>query len=115
MLNGDQKAIRMEMVGNSISAADKYLYLLGRIVTGDEKWCVFIRPTIRKYISNLETTQSPGCRFQSADEVKSVSQTELKNVAKNGFQKCFDDLHNRRSMSVVAQGSYFEVGCVSAI
>ncbi|GFV80056.1 hypothetical protein TNCV_4654731 [Trichonephila clavipes] len=30
---------------------------------------------------------------KSADEVKSASQAELKDMVKNGFQKCFDDLY----------------------
>ncbi|GFX16289.1 hypothetical protein TNCV_4705421 [Trichonephila clavipes] len=30
---------------------------------------------------------------QSADEVESALQAELKCMAKNGFQKCFDDLY----------------------
>ncbi|GFW63218.1 uncharacterized protein TNCV_581581 [Trichonephila clavipes] len=30
---------------------------------------------------------------QSADEFKSPSQAKLKGMAKNGFQKCFDDLY----------------------
>ncbi|GFV78496.1 hypothetical protein TNCV_3478111 [Trichonephila clavipes] len=42
---------------------------------------------------------------QSADEVKSASQVQLNDVAKNvlPWQKC-----------IVTQGSYFEGGCVSA-
>ncbi|GFV44790.1 hypothetical protein TNCV_563411 [Trichonephila clavipes] len=32
---------------------------------------------------------------QSADEVKSASQAELKDMVKNGFQKCFDGLYTR--------------------
>ncbi|GFY15405.1 hypothetical protein TNCV_1572161 [Trichonephila clavipes] len=34
-----------------------------------------------------------GHQFQSAEEVKSTSQAELKNISKNGFQKCFHDLY----------------------
>ncbi|GFS49699.1 hypothetical protein TNCV_4344131 [Trichonephila clavipes] len=37
-----------------------------------------------------------------------------KDMAENGFQKCFDDLHKRWQKCVVAQGSYFEGGCVPA-
>ncbi|GFV06267.1 hypothetical protein TNCV_3667661 [Trichonephila clavipes] len=33
---------------------------------------------------------------QFANEVKSASQAELKDMAKNGFQKCFDDLYMPR-------------------
>ncbi|GFT88622.1 uncharacterized protein TNCV_905191 [Trichonephila clavipes] len=32
-------------------------------------------------------------RFQSADETKSASQAQSEEITKNGFQKCFDDLH----------------------
>ncbi|GFW48607.1 hypothetical protein TNCV_4241881 [Trichonephila clavipes] len=52
---------------------------------------------------------------QSADEVKSASQAEIKNVAKNGFQKRFGDLNKSRQKCVVIQWSYFEGGCVSAV
>ncbi|GFX33880.1 hypothetical protein TNCV_3962891 [Trichonephila clavipes] len=52
---------------------------------------------------------------QSADEVKSASQAELKNMAKNGYQKCFDGLYKPWQKFIVAQGSYFEGGCVSAV
>ncbi|GFU77427.1 hypothetical protein TNCV_3498011 [Trichonephila clavipes] len=30
---------------------------------------------------------------QATSEAKSASQAELKDIAKNGFQKCFDDLY----------------------
>ncbi|GFV52063.1 hypothetical protein TNCV_1324161 [Trichonephila clavipes] len=30
---------------------------------------------------------------QSADEVRSESHAELKDMAKNGFHKCFDELY----------------------
>ncbi|GFS85165.1 hypothetical protein TNCV_4223061 [Trichonephila clavipes] len=56
-----------------------------------------------------------GHRFQSADEVKSASQAELKDMSKNGFKKCFEDLYKRWQRRVVAQGSYFKGGCVSAL
>ncbi|GFW40117.1 hypothetical protein TNCV_5118001 [Trichonephila clavipes] len=32
---------------------------------------------------------------QSAEEIKSAPQVELRNIAKNGFQKCFDDLYRQ--------------------
>ncbi|GFU34617.1 hypothetical protein TNCV_1993381 [Trichonephila clavipes] len=32
-------------------------------------------------------------RFQYADEFKSTSQADLKDLSKNEFQKCFDDLY----------------------
>ncbi|GFU28789.1 hypothetical protein TNCV_469431 [Trichonephila clavipes] len=41
-------------------------------------------------------------------EVKYALQAELKDMAKNGFHKCFDD--KRRQKCVVAQGFYFEEG-----
>ncbi|GFX56724.1 hypothetical protein TNCV_494721 [Trichonephila clavipes] len=34
-----------------------------------------------------------GRRFQIADEIKSAPQAELKDMAKNGFQKCLYDLY----------------------
>ncbi|GFX70067.1 hypothetical protein TNCV_4615051 [Trichonephila clavipes] len=34
-------------------------------------------------------------RFQIADEIKSASQDDVKDMVKNGFQKCFDDLYKR--------------------
>ncbi|GFS57971.1 hypothetical protein TNCV_3124611 [Trichonephila clavipes] len=45
---------------------------------------------------------------QSADEVKSASQAELKDMAKNGFQKCFEDLYKPWQKCVVTQRSYFK-------
>ncbi|GFV19154.1 uncharacterized protein TNCV_3223721 [Trichonephila clavipes] len=48
------------------------------------------------------------CRFQSADEVKSASQGEWNDIAKNGFQQCFDELYKRWLKCAVAQGSYFK-------
>lgn len=233
MLSEDQKGIRMEMAGDLITAVDKDPSLLGRIVTGDEKWCflydpqskrasatwkspqsprkqkfrqdrskgkvmleVFfdiqgivhlefipegrtvnkelyveilrrLRESIRKkrpkmwaeqswvllhdnapahrsllvndFLAKTKTTVLPhppyspdlapcdfflftelarrlqGRRFQSSDEVKCASQAEIKDMAKNGFQTCFDELYRRWQKCVVAQGSYFEGGCVSAI
>ncbi|GFW27121.1 hypothetical protein TNCV_93471 [Trichonephila clavipes] len=50
-----------------------------------------------------------GRRFQFADEIKSTSQAELNDMAKNVFQKCFDDLHKRQNC-VVVQESYFKGG-----
>ncbi|GFW88170.1 amiloride-sensitive sodium channel subunit alpha [Trichonephila clavipes] len=47
---------------------------------------------------------------QSTDGVKSASQSELKDMAKNGFQKCFDDLYKLWQKCVVTQGFYFEGG-----
>ncbi|GFW05883.1 hypothetical protein TNCV_603551 [Trichonephila clavipes] len=45
----------------------------------------------------------------STDEVKSTSQAELKNMAKDGFQKRFNDLYKGwQKLSTVTQGSYFK-------
>ncbi|GFV44786.1 hypothetical protein TNCV_563371 [Trichonephila clavipes] len=52
---------------------------------------------------------------QSADEVKDASQAESNDMAKNEFQKCFDDLYKPWQKCVVIQGSYFEERCVSAV
>ncbi|GFV32274.1 hypothetical protein TNCV_1675601 [Trichonephila clavipes] len=49
---------------------------------------------------------------QSADEVKSASQAELKDRTKNRFQKCFDDLNKPWQKCIVTQRSHFEAGCV---
>ncbi|GFV15170.1 hypothetical protein TNCV_4650021 [Trichonephila clavipes] len=38
---------------------------------------------------------------QNADEVKSASQIELKNMAKNGYQKCFNELYKSWKNCVV--------------
>ncbi|GFY36601.1 hypothetical protein TNCV_28061 [Trichonephila clavipes] len=45
---------------------------------------------------------------QSVDVVKSISQVELKDRAKKGFKKCFDELYKPWQKCVVTQGSYFE-------
>ncbi|GFW97675.1 hypothetical protein TNCV_685451 [Trichonephila clavipes] len=47
-------------------------------------------------------------------EIKSASQTELKDMAENGSQKCFDDLYKEWQKCVVARGSYFKGRCVLA-
>ncbi|GFT48213.1 hypothetical protein TNCV_4022981 [Trichonephila clavipes] len=41
-------------------------------------------------------------RFQSAG--KSASQTALKDIAKNEFQKCFDDLYKRCQSVLLLKG-----------
>ena len=48
MLNKDERAIGMEMVGDLISAVDKDPPLLGRIVTGEEKWCFLYNPQSKR-------------------------------------------------------------------
>ncbi|GFU02934.1 hypothetical protein TNCV_2209091 [Trichonephila clavipes] len=45
---------------------------------------------------------------QSEDEVKSVSQGELNDIAKNGSQKCLDDLDKPWQKCVVTPRAYFE-------
>ncbi|GFV14973.1 hypothetical protein TNCV_1223051 [Trichonephila clavipes] len=52
---------------------------------------------------------------QSADEVKSASQAELKNKAKNRLLKCFNDLCKPWQKFAVPQGFYSEGGKVSAV
>ncbi|GFT54739.1 hypothetical protein TNCV_5001151 [Trichonephila clavipes] len=64
---------------------------------------------LRWYVSH----HLQGRRFQSADEVESTSQAKLKNMVKNGFQKCFDELYKLWQNCAVAQVSYFEGECVS--
>ncbi|GFX46510.1 hypothetical protein TNCV_4549491 [Trichonephila clavipes] len=49
------------------------------------------------------------------NEVKSALQAELKDKAKNGFQKCFEEIYKRCRKCAVAQESYFEGGCVSSL
>ncbi|GFV76350.1 hypothetical protein TNCV_4413291 [Trichonephila clavipes] len=51
----------------------------------------------------------------SAGEAKGASQVDLKDIAEKGFQKCFDYLYKPWQKCVVAQGSYFEGGCVSTV
>ncbi|GFY20098.1 hypothetical protein TNCV_2147911 [Trichonephila clavipes] len=105
------------MTGNSIAAVDKDPSLLDRIATRDEKLCfLYDLHNPREEIGNpWKSPQTPRRQFQSEDEVKSASQAGLKEVAKNEFQKCFDDLYKRWIMCVVAQGSYLEGRCISAI
>ncbi|GFT97845.1 hypothetical protein TNCV_2167601 [Trichonephila clavipes] len=55
-----------------------------------------------------------GRQFQSADEAKRSLYAELRDMAKNGFQKCFDEFYKLWQKLTAAQGSYFEGRCVSA-
>ena len=55
-----------------------------------------------------------GLQFQSSDEVKCALQVELKDMVKNGFQTCFDELYRYWQKCVVAQEFYFKGGCISA-
>ncbi|GFT34042.1 hypothetical protein TNCV_4384891 [Trichonephila clavipes] len=82
----------------------KILLYLTELLLEMRNWVFLIRPAIRKSIDNLETPPSPRHRFQCADEVKSASQAELKDIGWKSDGKC-----------LVAQGSHFEGGCVSAI
>ncbi|GFX23118.1 hypothetical protein TNCV_2932821 [Trichonephila clavipes] len=50
-----------------------------------------LQTTMRNWHVTLKVVDSP----QSADEINSASQAKLKDMAKNGFQKCFDDLYKR--------------------
>ncbi|GFX82021.1 hypothetical protein TNCV_2572201 [Trichonephila clavipes] len=64
---------------------------------------------------NNEKVSAAGRRFQSADEIKRASQAELQDIAKNGPQKCFDDLYKRWQKCVVAQGSYVKESTLQGI
>ncbi|PRD30728.1 UNVERIFIED_CONTAM: hypothetical protein NCL1_25533 [Trichonephila clavipes] len=57
MLNEEQNTILMRLVGGSITAADKEPSLHCIIVTGDDKWCYFVRLTLSK--TALATWKSP--------------------------------------------------------
>ncbi|GFX77589.1 hypothetical protein TNCV_1752001 [Trichonephila clavipes] len=46
-----------------------------------------------------------GRRFPSVYEVKNASQAEFKDMARNGFQKCFDEIYKQWQKCAVAQGS----------
>ncbi|GFU81588.1 hypothetical protein TNCV_4927191 [Trichonephila clavipes] len=48
-----------------------------------------------------------------SEVVFEVKSAELKNMAKNGFQKYFDDIYKPWHLCVVTQGSYFNGACVS--
>ncbi|GFV73138.1 hypothetical protein TNCV_3665551 [Trichonephila clavipes] len=83
MLNVDQKAIRMEMMGDLNCAVDQDLSVIHRIVTGNEKF------KARMKIVTDDSDLFPklarpllGRQFKSVDEAKSVSPAELKYMAK---------------------------------
>ncbi|GFY36205.1 hypothetical protein TNCV_4845771 [Trichonephila clavipes] len=59
ILNEDQKAIRMEMVGDLISPIDKDPSLLGKIITGNEKKCFYATLNPRQYRQWEKSLQSP--------------------------------------------------------
>ena len=67
----------------------------------------YLFPSMKKYLQ--------GRRFVSSDEVKAASQDALREVAKNGFQQCFQKLYERWQKCIVAQGDYFEGGCASVM
>ncbi|GFX37718.1 hypothetical protein TNCV_1261551 [Trichonephila clavipes] len=69
------------------------------------------RPQTSRTPENIEKVSAVVRRTQSADEVKSASQAELKYMAKNGFQ---NDLYKPWQKCVATQGSYVEGECVSA-
>ncbi|GFV65033.1 transposable element Tc3 transposase [Trichonephila clavipes] len=52
---------------------------------------------------------------QSADEVKSASQAELKDMAKIGFQKCFVDLYERKKMRCCPRVLFRRKMCFSSL
>ncbi|GFY25918.1 hypothetical protein TNCV_1916681 [Trichonephila clavipes] len=80
----------------------------------------------RKSRESVKDNECSGCpqtsrttenieKFSAAvQEVISASQAELKDMAKNGFQKCFGELYKQWQKCAVSQRSYFEEGCVSS-
>ncbi|GFW48708.1 hypothetical protein TNCV_4242891 [Trichonephila clavipes] len=44
-------------------------------------------------------------QFQSVNKVTNASHDDLKGLAKNGCQKCFDELYKLRQKRAVAQGT----------
>ncbi|GFS54357.1 hypothetical protein TNCV_4808651 [Trichonephila clavipes] len=73
------------------------------------------RPQTSHTAENIEKVSVAGHQFQSAESASQAELNELKDMAQNGIQKCFDDLYKRWNKCVVAQESYFKGGCVSAI
>ncbi|GFX18765.1 uncharacterized protein TNCV_3019231 [Trichonephila clavipes] len=62
------------------------------------------RPQTSHTAENIEKiSQRYSRRFQSADEFKSASQSELKDMAEIGFQKLFDGLYKRWKKCIVTQ------------
>ncbi|GBN26218.1 hypothetical protein AVEN_166631-1 [Araneus ventricosus] len=49
-----------------------------------------------------------GHRFADSDEVIENATKQLKDLSKNGFQKCFEQLYERCKKCVDAGGKYFE-------
>lgn len=49
-----------------------------------------------------------GCQYESADEVKTALQAELKNMTKNGFQTYFDDLYKRITNDLISKDYLFQ-------
>ncbi|GBN54598.1 hypothetical protein AVEN_41701-1 [Araneus ventricosus] len=47
-------------------------------------------------------------RFVDSDEVIENATKELKNLSKNGFQECFEQLYERWKKCVDGGGKYFE-------
>ncbi|GFU53002.1 hypothetical protein TNCV_1142911 [Trichonephila clavipes] len=112
MFNENQKVVQMELVGNLISAVAKDPSLLGRIVTGDERWRFYTIPQqSKKHRQRGNNHYLRNQKFRL--EEKSASQAELQVITKNGFQICFDDLYKQWEKCIFAQGSYFEKEDVS--
>ncbi|GFW80214.1 mariner Mos1 transposase [Trichonephila clavipes] len=61
---------RVELVEDLILAIDKDLSLMGRIVTGDEKWCFLYNPqSKRTWNSPQPTLKQKFCRVRSKGKV----------------------------------------------
>jgi [histone H3]-lysine36 N-dimethyltransferase SETMAR len=54
-----------------------------------------------------------GRHFANSEEVKEASKIALREVGKDGFQSCFQDLYARWQKCIVAEGDYFEGNCAS--
>ncbi|GFT28446.1 hypothetical protein TNCV_428611 [Trichonephila clavipes] len=92
------------MKRNSISAGDKDSFLLGRIVTGDEKWGFFLYEVQSETaLATWNTPRYPRRRFQSSDEVKTASQAELKELLKMN-SKNVSMTFTRKDKSVLSKG-----------
>ncbi|GFU82894.1 hypothetical protein TNCV_266911 [Trichonephila clavipes] len=68
MLHEDQKAIRMQMMGDLISAVDEDPSLLGRIVTGDE---------YNQQLANWKPSHSPNKQKFRQDRSKGKNVLEV--------------------------------------
>ncbi|GFT20121.1 HTH_48 domain-containing protein [Trichonephila clavipes] len=64
---------------------------------------IWLFPSLKKHVQ--------GRRFESSYESKVASQ----EVAKNGYQLCFQKLCELWQKCIVTQGNYFEGGCASVL